>query len=149
MNSILSYTHRQQIPLRCTKWPPKLKIEISCRLSQVKLLVRFQPNFTVLISTIPSYVRCVHRRHVKLCCKKWLQDLEVEKNLVRFHRTNYWWDFNQTLQEWSVPSLVEHIACKFRFTAQNGRHSLKYKYCHRSNYLSDFNQTSGSLMPAL
>jgi hypothetical protein len=49
--------------VHCTKWLPELKIEKKIGwLSQVKLLVGFQPNFTGVISTIPScalHQRCM------------------------------------------------------------------------------------------
>ena len=40
-------------------------------------------------------------------------------SLSSFHR----WDFDQTSQEWSLPTLVVHAASMLRFTAQNGRQS--------------------------
>jgi hypothetical protein len=51
------------------------------RPSQVKLLVGFQPNSTVLVITIPC---CAHRQHVVLHCTKWPPELKIK---------------NQTLQE--------------------------------------------------
>jgi hypothetical protein len=73
------------VPLHCTIWLSELKIDKNLVWpSQVKLLVRFQPNFTGVIST--------HHRHVLLCCTKWLPELKQEnhvrpsqvKLLVRF-----------------------------------------------------------------
>jgi hypothetical protein len=46
------------------------------RPSQVKLLVGFQPNFTGVISTIPS---CEHHPHVPLGCTKWPPELKIEE----------------------------------------------------------------------
>jgi hypothetical protein len=63
-----------------------LKWKNLVRPSQVKLLMGFQPNFTGVIRTIPS---CAEYWHVPLCCTI----------CPVLHRSNYWWDFNQTLQE--------------------------------------------------
>jgi hypothetical protein len=52
---IPSCAHHWHILLRCTKWPPELKIEKSCPAFTDKPLVEFQQNFTGVISTIPSY----------------------------------------------------------------------------------------------
>jgi hypothetical protein len=45
--------------------------------SQDKLLVGFQPNFTGVISTIPS---CAHYQHISLHCTKLPQELKIEKS---------------------------------------------------------------------
>jgi hypothetical protein len=47
------------------------------------------------------------------------------KILSSLNRSNYWSDFNQTLQEKSEPSLVVKILGTFCFTAQNGSQSEK------------------------
>jgi hypothetical protein len=49
--------------------------------SQVKLLVGFQPNFTAVISTIPS---CAQYRHVPLHCTKWSPEQKIEKSWPAF-----------------------------------------------------------------
>lgn len=81
------------------------------RPSQVKQVVGFQRNFTGVMNTILSFA---HHWHVPLC----RQSLN-RKILSGLHRSNYCMDFNQTLLVWSVPSLIVHIACTFRFVAQN------------------------------
>jgi hypothetical protein len=43
--------------------------------------LRFQPNFTAVISTILS---CAHRQHVSLCCTKWSPELNIEKSCPPF-----------------------------------------------------------------
>jgi hypothetical protein len=58
---------------------PFVRIQL-IRPSQVKLLVGFQQNFTGMVSTLPS---CAHHRHVPLRCKRWPQELKIEKNIVR------------------------------------------------------------------
>jgi hypothetical protein len=46
-----------------------------------------------------------------------------ELSLSGLHRSIYWWDFNQTLQECAATFLVFHIISMFCFVAQNGRQS--------------------------
>ena len=69
-----------------------------------------------------------------------------KKTLSGFHRSHCWPIFNQTSQEWSVPSLVVHAATTFCLVAQNGRQSLKNRKTlsgfHRSHCWPNFNQTS-------
>jgi hypothetical protein len=45
------------------------------------------------------------------------------KILSGLHKSDNWWEFNQTLQERSVLSVVVHITGTFRFAAQNGHQS--------------------------
>jgi hypothetical protein len=49
--------------------------------SQVRLLVGFQPNFTGVISTIPS---CAHHWYVPLSSIKWPPELKTEKSCQTF-----------------------------------------------------------------
>ena len=51
------------------------------RFSQAKLLARFQPNFTGMISIYPS---CAWRWHVPLGCAKWPSELKIEKPCLAF-----------------------------------------------------------------
>jgi hypothetical protein len=66
------------------------------RPSQVKLLMGFQPNFTGVISTIPS---CAQYWHIPLLLHKMTTGAKDRKILFSLHRPNYWWDFNQTLED--------------------------------------------------
>jgi hypothetical protein len=59
------------------------------------------------------------------------------KILSGFHRSNCFWDFNETTEDWSVPSRDLHVARMFRFNAQNGRQSFE-----RSNHWQGFDQNS-------
>jgi hypothetical protein len=43
--------------------------------------VGFQPNFTGVISTIPS---CAHHRHILPRCTKWPSELYIEKSCPAF-----------------------------------------------------------------
>jgi hypothetical protein len=81
-------------------------------------LMGFQPNFTGVISIIPSCARHWHAQNGRG---------ENRKILSGFHRSNYWYDFNHSSQEWSVLSLVLSIIGMFCFAAQNGCQSLKIK----------------------
>jgi hypothetical protein len=71
-----------------------------------------------VISTTPS---CAHQQHVLPHCTKWLPELKIEKSFSAFTgQTTDHWDFNQTLQEFSVPFLAMDIIGTFRFAAHNG-----------------------------
>jgi hypothetical protein len=122
ISTIPRCAHHWHVPLCCTKLPQEQKNKNLVWPSHVKLLVGFQPNFTGVISTIP---RCAHRRHVPLRCTKLLPEQKI-KILSCLYRSNYWLDFNQTLQEWSVPFLVVHITGTFHFASQNG-HATRAK----------------------
>jgi hypothetical protein len=67
-------------------------------------------------------------------------------SLSGLHRSNCWPDFNETSQEWSVPSLVVHIVNMFCLATQNGCQIYKKNYLvpllDRSNCWWDFIDTS-------
>jgi hypothetical protein len=108
--------------VHCTKWPPELKIKKSCQTftgqttggSSTKLY-RSDQNHSLLCTS--------------LACSAYLHKIAARainrKILSCLHISNYWWDFYQTLQEWSVPSLVVQNTGMFRLSAQNDRQSYK------------------------
>jgi hypothetical protein len=108
--------------LRCTKWPPELKIEKSCPTFEghttggISAKLYRSDQYLPLLCTFLTCSSFLHKMATRAKNRKILSGL---------HRSNNWWDFNQTLPECSVPSLLVHITCMFRFVAQNGRQSYK------------------------
>jgi hypothetical protein len=82
ISTIPSYAHHWHVPLRCTKWPPELKIGKYCPAFTGQTTGGMSTKFfTGVISTIPC---CAHPWHIPLRCTKWPPELKIEKSCPAF-----------------------------------------------------------------
>ena len=115
------------VPVEQTKWPPEQILyfdwPIFQKSSSIKLLGQIQPNFARMINGWSS-TKLPH--FVPVEQTKWPPeqilyfDWPIFKNLLLW---NYWTEFNQTLQEWSMDGPAQNFLILFRLNKQNGRQS--------------------------
>jgi hypothetical protein len=66
--------------------------------------------------------RLLHKMAAKAKKRKILSGIQAIGGIsTKLHRSNYWWNFSQTLQECSVSPLLMHVIGTYRFAARNRR----------------------------